>query len=97
MEFLFELLFDIIIEGSIALGSEKKVPMPIRIFATIVVFIVYFGLSGILFYVAYAEMKGFMQILLYLVGIFMLGGSVYLIRKMYKRKRDSEEADLWDL
>ncbi len=31
MEFILELLFDIIVEGSFELGSEKKVPIPLRI------------------------------------------------------------------
>ena len=41
MEFLIELLFDIIVEGSIAIGSEKTVPMPLRIIAVIISLIVF--------------------------------------------------------
>ena len=42
MEFILELLFEIIVEGSIELSTHKKVPMPLRILA----FIICFGLFG---------------------------------------------------
>ena len=41
MEILFEFLFEIIIEGSIELGSEKKVPIPLRILAVFIVLAVF--------------------------------------------------------
>ena len=50
MEFLLELLFDIIVEGSIELGSQKAVPMPLRILAAFIVLVVFFGMGGMFVY-----------------------------------------------
>lgn len=49
MEILFEFLFQIILEGSIELGSEKTVPKPLRILAAFIVFTVFFGMGESLF------------------------------------------------
>lgn len=47
MEFLLELIFEIIIEGSLELGTTKKVPMPLRILACALLLIIYGGLITI--------------------------------------------------
>lgn len=44
MEFLLEFLFEIIVEGSIALSTARKVPMWLRILATIICFVVFGGI-----------------------------------------------------
>lgn len=97
MEFILELLFEIIVEGCIELGSEKKVPMPLRITVAIVVFTVYLGLGGFFLYTAYTEMQGAVKIFMYALGFFILGGGVYLIYKMFKKKKELQEDDLWNL
>ena len=94
MEFIFELIFDIIVEGSIELGSEKKVPMPLRILALLVVLIIFIGMAGIMLFIGYdAMMNGqvAVSILLYAVSVFILAGGMYQVRKMFKAHREDEE------
>lgn len=96
MEFIIELLFEIILEGSIELGSSKKVPIPLRILATIIILICYFGLGGFFIYMAYTEVTGGIKLFLYAVGLFIFGGGTYIIHKMFRKKRQSQEDDLWN-
>ena len=44
MEIIFEILFEIIVDGSLNTVSDKKIPLPLRILAAIVLLIVYGGL-----------------------------------------------------
>lgn len=93
MEFILELIFDIIIEGSIELGSARKVPMPLRILALLVVLVFFGGLAVILIMVGYDAMVSgqvAVAILLYAVAVLLIGGVVYQTRKMF-RARDEEE------
>lgn len=48
MEFVFELLFEVIIEGTLDVGSSKKVPFVFRIFALIAFLAIYVGIVGLL-------------------------------------------------
>lgn len=97
MEFILELIFDIIVEGSIELGSEKKVPMPLRILALLVVLILYIGFAGVLFFVGFDAMEsGEMgaAILFYAVSIFILIGGGFLVRKMFRARDEEEEQSM---
>lgn len=96
MEFVLELLFDIIVEGSFELGSEKKVPMPIRIIALLVLWTVFFGMGGVFIYEAYEAyiIHDNAYILLLAVGLFMIIGGIFIAYKMFKKKREHEE-DSW--
>lgn len=47
MEFILELIFEIIVEGSFELGTSKKVPWFLRILALLVFVAIYGGLVGI--------------------------------------------------
>lgn len=93
MEFLLELLFDIVFEGSIALGSEKKVPMPIRIIALLIVWTVIFGMGGLFVYEAYQEYLNHdnSYIILGAIGGFMIIGGIFIAYKMFKKKREQEK------
>ena len=94
MEFLLELLFDIIVEGSIELGSEKTVPMPLRILAALIVFVVFFGMGGLFVYGGYEAMLGSNKgagIALFVVGAFMMFGGIFVIFKMFQKKKEKEK------
>lgn len=97
MEFVLELLFDIIVEGSIALGSEKKVPMPLRILCLLVEWTIFFGLGGLFVYMGYeASLENDMMatIILLVVGGFMIIGGIFVAYKMFRKKRERED-ELW--
>ena len=51
MEFIVELICEIIFEGSIELSTNRKVPWPLRILVCLVLLVVYGGLLLLLGYV----------------------------------------------
>ena len=90
LEILFELLFEFIVDGSIELGSERTVPKPLRIFAAIIVFAVFFGMGGFLIYQGYdAILMGNIgiTILWFVVAAFFILGGIFVIWKMFRKKR----------
>ena len=48
MEFVLELIFEIIIEGTIEIGTSKKVPLPIRIIALLIFLLIYGAILGVI-------------------------------------------------
>ena len=83
MEYIFEFLFELIFEGSLALSADKKVPMIFRILAGTVVFAVLGGIIGICF----REGIRCTQPVLILLGaaIFLL--VLFWLYKQFKGKR----------
>lgn len=93
MEFLLELLFDFILEGSMALASEKTIPMPLRILAGLVVFVIFFGLGGVFTYMGYESVVGQNKvagICLFVVGAIMILGGMFLAYKMLQKKKEGK-------
>lgn len=94
MEILLELFFDIIFEGSIAVGSEKKVPMPVRVFAGIIVLATFLGLGGLFIYMGYEailENNMVFTIFILAVGLGLFSGGIFVIYKMFKDKNKSDK------
>ena len=92
MDFLFELLFDIIVEGSIELGSEKSVPMPLRILAVLIVIAVFFGMGGLVVYMGLEAMSAGdngAAIMMNTVGAIMVCGGIFTIFKMFRKKKQN--------
>lgn len=93
MEFLLELLFDIVVEGSIALGSEKKVPMPLRILALLVVWTLFFGMGGVFVYEGYQAYLCGANLgagIVSITGIFLIFGGVFIAVKMFRKKKENK-------
>lgn len=91
MEILIELLFEIIIEGCIEIGSEKTVPMSVRFLVAFIVLIVFFGIGGFFIYMGYDENLGgdkVAAIALFVVGALMMVGGIYIIVKMFWKKKE---------
>ena len=87
MEFVLELLFEIIVEGSIELSTHKKVPMPLRVLA----FIICFGLFGFIAggisviginYLADNNIGG--AIFFFVISLLLILCFIYVIHKAYK-------------
>lgn len=94
MEFVLELIFEIVIEGCLEVWSEKKVPMPIRILCAFVFMAIYLGFSGALIYIGYDAMVGGnwgAAILFYVVGFGLLIGVFYILTKKFKEKHKEKE------
>lgn len=93
MDFIMELLVEIVLEGTIALGSEKKVPMPLRILCLIVEWTIFFGLGGLFIYMGY---DAFLQndtvaaVVLLPVGSLMIIGGIFIAFKMFRKKKENK-------
>lgn len=96
MDFIFELLFEIIVEGSVELSTHKKVPMPLRILAFAVCMGVFLLISGIILLMAFDALDANnigATVMLFIIGIALIIGFFYMIRKTYnennKEKNDN--------
>ncbi len=93
MEFVFELLFEIIIEGTLDLGTSRKVPMAFRILALIAFLVLYVGIAGLLLFYgvdAFRSNDVFGGCLCVLVGLGIVIGCIYMIIKRFQRGRVTE-------
>lgn len=90
MEFLAELLMEIVLEGTIAIGSEKKVPMPIRILCLIVEWIIFFGLGSFAVFAGYDALleNDTTGYFILGVGILFIIGGIFIAYKMFKKKKE---------
>ena len=94
MEFLAELLVEIVLEGTIAIGSEKKVPMPIRILCAFIEWIIFFGFGGFLIYMGYESIiqNNTVSAALFLGGgVLMIFGGIFITVKMFRKKKASKQ------
>ena len=83
MEFILEILFDLIVEGSMEAVGEKKVPLVLRILAAVVLIVVFGGLVGVLLYIGISEKNWIVAVLGVVIAI-MIGLAV---RKTMKKHR----------
>jgi len=90
LEFILDIVFDLIIEGSTMLLAEKKVPMVIRVIAFIVVVGLYLGGAGLLIFVGYSAFidKDYIAslILLAIVFFILIAGFIQTRKELRKRK-----------
>lgn len=85
MDFLIELLLDIILEGSIEAVSEKRVPFPVRILLTIVLIVFFVGVFVLLFYLGVKYDLLFITIVTAILFVLFMLGMIKKI-KDFKRK-----------
>lgn len=91
MEFLFEIIFEIIAEGAIEATSEKRVPMPLRILAAVflaglfggVIFLMIF--AGILCLRSEENMTA-VAVLMFLIAAIFAVGLTLKAAKFYKNR-----------
>lgn len=86
MDFVFELLFEIILEGCIEVTEEKKVPFILRILCAVLLVVFYGGLIGILLFVAISNQSGAMFFVTGIVALIILIGFIYEYKKIKKKK-----------
>ena len=83
MELIFEILFELIVDGSLNATTDKKVPVIIRIIAAIILIVVYGGLIGLFFFWGIHNKS----IALLVIGALILVITVLGIWKTYKKHR----------
>ena len=84
MELILEILFDLIVEGSLEAVGEKKVPLVLRILAAAVLLVVFGGLVGVLLYLGISE-KNWIVAALGVVIALMIGLAVWKTVKKHRR------------
>lgn len=93
MEFLFELVLELILEGSIDASKSKKVPKPLRY--VLIVFIVLFfaGIDSLFFITGFLAIKinTLLAILMFALGMIMVVATIFKFKELYISKRDNPE------
>lgn len=87
MDFVFELLFGIVLEGCIEIAEERKVPFILRILCAFLLTVFYCGLIGILLFVAISNQSGLMLFITGIVALIILFAFVYKY-KMIKKNNE---------
>ncbi len=91
MEFLIELISELIIEGSLEACSTKKVPLAVRILLGALLVIIFFGFSIVMLVMGICEGEGaliFSGVLLLLISTW---GFINTIKKAKNKNKDGEE------
>lgn len=89
MDFLFELIFDVILEGTIELSTSKKVPLIVRILLLMIVLLIYGGMIGIFVMIGlecWQRGDSAAAIFVYAIAAILAVLVVYMIRKKCKEK-----------
>ena len=77
LDFLFELVFD----GIIYASTEKKVPLPLRILAILILVLFYGGLVGTLVYIGIKDRSW----IIVAIAAFILAATILAVVKTYRR------------
>ena len=83
MEMIMEFLFELIAEGALEVSSDRKMPMPVRIIAAVVLTGIYGGLTGFCFWSGIHDRNWAVLIL----GIVILVITVLGARSVYRKHR----------
>ncbi len=84
MEILAEFLIDLVVEGSLELGTSRRIPMPVRILALLVFTLIWCAVIGVVMLAAVLVMKNFSVLpglLLVLFDVLVVWKTVVTIRK----------------
>ena len=83
MEIIFEILFELIVEGSIGAVGDKKVPIPIRILAAVLLFLIFGTVVGALIYIGISEGSWILIVVGAVIGLLI----VFAVWKTVKKHR----------
>lgn len=95
MEELFEIIFEIIIEGTVELAKSRRVPLPLRILAALLVTVLY---GGVIFLIVWAGLAAFnsselnggktLGVLLFIAAAGITGGVIRQVVRTARRHGD---------
>ena len=93
MDIIFEVIFEIIIEGTVELAKSRHVPLPLRILAAVVVFALY---GGVIFLIVWTGIGCFhstvmnggktLGVLLFIAAAGLTGAVVWQFVKAVRRR-----------
>lgn len=86
MEFIFEILLELILEGTFEFSKSKKVPKIIRYPLIIFIILLFLGVIFLIFYtgvLAYQKINKICGILFIILGIVFFIASIIKLKKIY--------------
>lgn len=89
MEFLLELLFEIILEGTLELGTSRRVPVVIWILALLLILALFGGVAILIVIAGIHVLKQgdtLVGVLLLAAALLMALGSIYMVVKKIRRR-----------
>ncbi len=92
MDFILEVLLELILEGSLAISQNKKVPRVIRYPLIIFIIFLFLGVTFIIIFTGfllYQKLNKIFGILLILIGIIFLIFSIIKFKKLYLIKNNN--------
>ena len=84
MDFILEIIFDLIVEGSIGAVGDKKVPILFRILAAVLLIVVFGGVVGVCIFIGINE-KDPVPIILGVVVLLLIIGAVWRTVKRHRK------------
>ena len=84
MEIIFDIIFELIVEGSIGAVGDKKVPLPLRILAAVFLVVIFGGLVGVLIYIGIAEKNWIVLVFGVIIALAVIGAVWQTMRKHRK-------------
>jgi len=90
MEFLIELILELIFEGSMEISSNRKVPKIIRYPLIGLIFLCFLFVFGIILFVAIISYKEsiILSILFIIIDIFLVIGFIKKFKELYLSKKN---------
>jgi len=90
MEFLMELVLELILEGSISISSNKKISKWIRYPLIVIIILFFLSVIGLVFLTGILVFKYsvLLSMLFIAIGAFLLVASIIKFKKLYLNKKD---------
>lgn len=95
MEFILEILLELILEGTLEISKNNKVPKMIRYPAILFIIILFVGVTVLIFLtgvLAYQKINKICGIFFGLLGIIFLIASNLKLKKLYLRKQNKQQS-----
>lgn len=88
MDFLIELIFELLIEGSMEVSANKKLPKWMRYPLIIFLVLFFIFIYAVIFCTAYLMLKEnvYVSVGLFIIGLFLLISGIIKFKKLYLRK-----------
>ena len=85
MEYIFEFIFELVLEGSIEVSKSRNIPKYIRYPLIVIISLFFIAIIGLIFLVGILSIKENMLlgIFLILIGLFLFIMSIIKFRKTY--------------
>lgn len=85
MDFILQLIFELIVDGSVSSLDNKKVPLPLRILAAVFLIVVFGGIVALCIFVGINEKKWIVLAIGILIAVAVIIAAVSTVKKNSKK------------